>query len=131
MTTLSTANKKAFAKLEGMNDEMLQEFVAESARRIIDRTPADSGTAKANWVINDTSTTSKEDPSGSATKGSISQKAATLKVGDKVTIQNNLSYIGVLEMGSSTHLPHGMVRRTANEADAISKKAMKKAEKKQ
>lgn len=73
--------------------KITKETTEEMLKRIKQRTPVDTGTARNGWFIN--------------------------KDGD---IQNDVPYVIYLEMGSSDQSPKGMVRITALEAEEILKR---------
>ena len=76
------------------NIQGLVEYVAKEVhQRVKDRTPVDTGTAQAGWQL------------------SIS--------GNEATINNDVSYIGYLEDGTSKMAGHNMVRTTLEEVPSI------------
>lgn len=83
-------------------------------RGIIQRTPVDTGRARASWnVTNGRSPDTRVAPDMSKARKSfpnISVKTAGLTDGHDFMISNNLDYIGKLENGHSKQAPNGMVR---------------------
>ena len=73
--------------------------------RIAERTPVDTGRAKANWSIS-------LDPDDAEVFAEVSRRVTTFKMeidsGD-IYIYNNLDYIEALEGGHSGQAPQGMV----------------------
>jgi hypothetical protein len=98
-----------------------REVALEAGSRIIERTPVDTGRARANWQSSiggpDMTVTDELDPSG---QGAIARLQKTAEAfdpakGDSLFLTNGVEYIHELEYGSSQQAPHGMVRRTAGE----------------
>lgn len=101
----------------------------ELAQRIVDRTPADTGTTRGNVLVDTTSAansglsfdSSRRDPGGSDTK---TRNTRTLKA--TTGVQNNLSitslapWSGHLEFeGTSSQAPAGMFGVTLSELDNV------------
>lgn len=115
--------KRNFAKLmerAGKKPEMVVRALALAVgASLIQRTPVDTGRAKANWVpgigVLVTTTTDATDKDGAATIGAIKQALATWKPGMTIYITNSLPYIKRLEDGWSQKAPAGMVRLTVVE----------------
>lgn len=80
---------------------------------IVRRTPVDTGRARVSWNIN-----AGRPDLDVAPKGRYPENQALAKIGDlgagtpfsAIYITNNLPYITVLEDGSSTQAPNGMVK---------------------
>ena len=101
------------AKLIRKSGEMLYGAVFE-------RTPVDTGRAKANWncSINSPDLTFSE--SANLDPGKASVAFAGAKAGDTLYITNAAPYILELENGHSSQAPDGMVRQALREcADRI------------
>ena len=111
--------------LEGMmeNLRMVVRVIAlEALKRIVSRTPVDSGRARMNWNVSiggdSFEVTTAVDPSGSVAISRGSQVIATYEQQTGfpvITIYNNLPYIHRLETGYSDQAPQGMVAITAAE----------------
>lgn len=95
----------------------------EATRRIVLRTPVDTGRARANWnpskdVVDDsTKSVIEVDPSGNA---SVTAARSVVKdcdffAGDVFYVSNGLPYIRALENGTSKQAPAGMVSVTMGE----------------
>lgn len=89
-------------------------------RRVVLRSPVDTGRFRANWNIsvgapNYLTTNSTEESRGAAEAA----KALTLPVGGVVYLSNGLPYAQRLEYGWSQQAPAGMVRVTVAEFDNI------------
>lgn len=130
MTKFSLDITNWITKARGNVDEAVQHVVAEVGARLVERTPVDEGTARANWKAElgsySTSTTKDKDPSGTSTPAEIAAVAEGVKAGDVVFVTNSLPYIGQLEHGSSKQAPRGMVSVTAREFQAIAREAAEK-----
>lgn len=92
----------------------LQKKIAlDLLRRIVFKTPVDTGRARGNWQTNvgaaGSSAIERLDPSGNtAISEGLGALAAARPFG-LITIFNNVDYIRFLEMGSSRQAPAGMV----------------------
>lgn len=100
-------------------------------RRIIQKTPVDTGRARASWNIAIGAPDAAVKPEGDykASPGALAAKANSVLSGygadgrlPVVWISNNLPYIGELENGSSQQAPAGMVALSvAEETTAFNK----------
>lgn len=116
-----------FAKKAGVEMKLvIQKISMEAFKRIIYRTPVDTGRARANWgcTIGKPRTPAEiesTDKSGSTTTAAMVATVQGFSGDGSVFLVNNLPYIGVLEYGradgspGSTQSPQGMVRVTAAE----------------
>lgn len=88
------------------------------SRRVILRTPVDTGRARGNWIpsinVVSTETTLTTDQSGAATIGEAASVSSRTS-GNIFYLTNNLPYIRKLEFGSSQQSPAGMVRVSIQE----------------
>jgi hypothetical protein len=102
----------------------------ELFRRVIYKTPVDSGRARANWQVTigaqASGTVEFDDTNGGATMSRATAASAGFKAGDTIYLTNNLPYIRKLEEGGypdgpktvggfSTQAPAGMVALTVQE----------------
>ena len=99
-------------------------LVLEAYRRVVLRTPVDTGRARGNWNISTGHPEAGADESKFDTTGlpSIGKAAAftkSLSIKDITYIVNNLPYINKLEHGSSSQAPVGMVAVTVEEVRQI------------
>lgn len=103
---------------------VVQKVAMEAFKRVIFRTPVDTGRARANWGC----TIGKPrapmqiesiDKSGSATTAAMAATVQGMKGDGSVFLVNNLPYIHELEKGSSTQSPQGMVGVTLIEMIGI------------
>lgn len=110
---------------------MIRKISFEAFKRIVLRTPVDTGRARANWGVKVGSPTTyvieSEDKSGSATLKAASDGTMAWDCTGSIFLTNNLSYIGALEYGSSKQAPQGMVRLTLEEMQAWIQQNAKKS----
>jgi hypothetical protein len=90
------------AKIKKAPREAINIFAFEVFRRVVDRTPVDTGAARQNWLVTVNQENTSYDPNKK--KGgrvlSKGQKAiADAKGDDTIIIQNNVPYIRMLEFG--------------------------------
>lgn len=115
--SISLANFQV--KTEKQMKLVCQKIAMESWRRVIEKSPVDTGRFRANWGCQVGSpyagTSDSFDKAGGATIG----KAVTVTAGwngkGSIYLVNNLSYSIPLEMGHSKQAPSGMVRITVAE----------------
>ncbi len=113
------AQIKAFTEKANRRGKAVgRKFALEISRRVIMRTPVDTGHARANWQAEIGAVPSAVidgvDPSGA---GAIAQAGAVAlgwdpSTGQSFFLANNLPYIVPLEEGWSKQAPAGMVRLT-------------------
>lgn len=110
-------------KVQGREDLFIKKISMEILRKLIRRTPVDTGRARANWNVEfnapDPSVTESLDPSGSSTIARGVSLLTGAKAGGKIYITNNLVYIVPLEEGSSKQAPQGMVAVTLREFEGM------------
>lgn len=99
---------------------VVQKISMEAFKRVILRTPVDTGRARANWgcTIGKPRTPiqiDSTDKSGSATTAAMVGTVQGFSGDGSAFLVNNLPYINELEKGSSQKSPQGMVRVTAAE----------------
>jgi len=111
--------QKFVDKANGNIDLVIKKIALDLFRRVIMKSPVDTGRFKGNWQIAigaiPSGTLDLTDPSGSATISRVTATALGLKAGDVITLVNNLSYANRLEYGYSKQAPAGMVRTTVQE----------------
>jgi len=110
-----TLDLSKFSKLtEKKMETVVKKVFIELSTSIIRDTPVLSGRARMNWMpsINSFSetTTKQEDKSGRISISKATKKANQYKLGDLISLSNNLPYIMRLEYGWSKKSPNGMVR---------------------
>lgn len=100
-------------------EEVVKKVSFELFRKIISKTPVDTGRARVSWNINARQPDLAFEPPVKRKKGKSQARAQALnKIGgfslptpySLVYITNNLPYIETLEDGSSSQSPRGMVR---------------------
>lgn len=95
----------------------------ELFKRVIYKTPVDTGRARSNWQVTIGTTASGtveiDDKSGAATMGKAVADSRGFKAGDTIYLTNNLPYIRRLEEGWSRQAPAGMVALTVQEFAAV------------
>jgi hypothetical protein len=98
----------------------------------VPRAPAGyvGGRLRGNWQVTlntpADSFTDDIDADGGATQGSASRGISKAKLGDKIYLINNLPYAQVVENGSSTQAPNGMVKVAVASFNAAVKRNIKK-----
>lgn len=87
--------------------------------KIMKRTPVDTGRARNNWQMKvnraPRSILGGEDKSGSKALSQAQNETNKIELGKTVYIVNNLPYAPILEDGSSSQAPQGMVKITVAE----------------
>lgn len=114
----------AIIKLRGRTALFQQALTLEAHRRVVMRTPVDTGRARGNWQVSiglpARGVLGSRDRSGAAT---VSRGLGTIKRIDGTLdswVVNNVVYIRALEYGHSKQAPNGMVRVTIEELRSIS-----------
>ena len=100
-----------------------QKVIIELLARIIEKTPVDSGRARANWQVAlnvaPDDVTDSYDKAGSIALSKGEAEALKAMPEDEVYIINNVPYILKLEHGSSTQAPSGIIAITVEEFAGI------------
>jgi len=114
----------AFARKIPLRTTTLQKkVVLEALRRLVMKTPVDTGRARGNWqvTIGDPARgqTDETDMIGTATIAQGLQALAGLPAYQVVWISNNVDYIEELEHGHSKQAPEGMLAVTVEELRAM------------
>jgi len=117
-------------KTERKMTQLGRKVALELFRRVIYKTPVDTGRARANWQVTiggiANGTLEVDDKSGGATMSKATAASAGFKAGDIIYLTNNLPYIMKLEEGGypdgpktvggfSRKAPAGMVALTVQE----------------
>lgn len=115
----------------GSVEKVIRKACIDLYRAIVEKTPVDTGRAKASWGL---STNHAEDIrnnpdgyTGSEIRQIVSENVSDFKVSihdDTVTIYNNLEYIKYLEDGTSQQAPTGMVAISLAEFTAFFNEAL-------
>jgi Bacteriophage HK97-gp10, putative tail-component len=115
-----TMQLQAFqVKTEKQIKASIQKIAMEVFKRVIEKSPVDTGRFRANWGCSIGSpyvgTYDITDKDGNATKVKIMQIIAKWDGTDSIYLCNSLPYSLKLEFGSSKQAPGGMVRLTIAE----------------
>lgn len=111
-------------------EEVTRASLLQMSESIVERTPVDTGRARANWYASlhapvDYTATHTDKGGGAAVsraRGELSRAA-----GEVYYFVNNLPYARALEYGHSAQAPSGMVRVTLVEFERAVKKAVSEA----
>lgn len=127
-----TLDVNEFVKKAGVRgDDVVRYTHLGMGRRIILRTPVDTGRAQNNWLSKEdfphTQILSIEDTSPSFALQELEGFAKQVKAGGVIYFTNNLDYIEYLEEGSSQQAPEGMVALTVEEFQRIVDAATERA----
>ena len=111
---------KRINKSKGKFELFVQKLAVEIDKRLVFRSPVDTGRFRANWVVGNGSINGNTKESFTAANNSI--EINSIKVnGQIIYITNSLPYANRLEYGYSKQAPQGMVRITAVEANQIAR----------
>ena len=106
---------------------VVRKIALDMFRRVIIKSPVDTGRFKSNWQVAIGSipfgTLELNDKTGAATIAQVTAATLGLKAGDVIYLVNNLAYARALEYGHSKQAPAGMVRVTIAEYNAVANKA--------
>lgn len=109
----------------------LQETALEAISRMIDRTPVDTGAAKAHWFARGQPSAGfdedRVDKEGGPTKARAKRDLKAVRVGDRVYLVNSAPYFFMLERGSSDQAPSGIIAITLAEMKLIYRRNLKVA----
>jgi hypothetical protein len=95
--------------VEQMMEKEVRITALQIFNQIVERTPVDTGRARANWNIDiNTVDLTLHDPGRDATNESLTA-TARFKLTDTIYISNNLPYIERLDEGHSKQAPAGFI----------------------
>jgi hypothetical protein len=123
-------------KIQVAPQKVVKKVAFQLFRRIIEKTPVDTGRARASWNIAIGSINPSIAPDGQHQKNpsALAAKATTVLAGygadgrlPAVWISNNLPYIGELENGHSQQAPAGMLKLSIMEEEAAFNQAWREA----
>ena len=119
MTAFALDLARFAAKAEGNAEKVVRKVGIDMFSRTVERTPVDTGRARANWNCSigsaNFATSEQTDKGGSVTQAKIRNTLHDWKQGD-IYLMNSLPYIRRLEYdGWSGQAPQGMVRITVTE----------------
>lgn len=100
-------------------DATARRVMLEMFRRVILRSPVDTGRFRGNWFLDAPRTDGAPDKAGAATVARIAGEIAGRPAAGVFTLVNALDYAEALEYGRSQQAPAGMVRITAAEFGAV------------
>jgi hypothetical protein len=114
-------------KAKGNVDLVVRKIALDMFRRVIIKSPVDTGRFKSNWQVAIGSipagTLELNDKTGAATISKVTAATLGFKAGEVIYLVNNLAYARALEYGHSKQAPAGMVRVTIAEYNAVANKA--------
>jgi hypothetical protein len=114
-------------KAKGNIDLVVRRVSLDVFRRVILKSPVDTGRFKGNWQVGigsyPTTTLNVLDKTGQVAINKAAGAAATLQAGQTIYLVNNLPYAIGLEFGKSKQAPAGMVRLTIAEFGGIVNRA--------
>jgi len=117
--SFSSDLKKFADKTERNAEKLVRGTSLALFRQVIQRTPVKTGRAKGNWQTDvnrmATSIVERDDKSGAKAIAETIVKTGKFKLGQYISMANNLPYINKLEDGSSKQMPSGMVKITVGE----------------
>lgn len=116
------AKKNADRIVNARGDKIMRAIALEFTGRTVDKTPVDTGRARANWNVsvarpnpgNDEALTSVDQPRVTA-QNTANAEGWNAMTGTPAFLANGLPYIESLEDGSSAQAPQGMVKVTIAE----------------
>ncbi len=115
-------------KAKGNVDLVVRKVALDMFRRVIMKSPVDTGRFKGNWQVAIGSipagTVQIDDKTGTATVAKVAAVALGMRAGQVIYLVNNLEYARPLEYGHSRQAPGGMVRLTIREFSQVVDKAV-------
>jgi hypothetical protein len=106
-------------KAKGRMDLVVRKIALDLFRRVILRSPVDTGRFRGNWQVAIDSIPEGvleiDDKSGAATVAKATAEALNVKAGDVIYLVNNLPYASRLENGWSPQAPAGIIGTTVTE----------------
>lgn len=128
MATWSLPIAKYLAAAQGDIEKAGRAVALDVFSRIIVRSPVDTGRFRGNWQIDiqivPEGWSEQTDKSGRTTLAKARQAIAHFRIGNTISIRNNLPYAVALENGWSGQAPQGMVKVTLVEFGAIASAAV-------
>lgn len=114
-------------RAKGNIDLVVRKIALDLFRRVIMKSPVDTGRFKGNWQVAIGSIPAGvlaiDDKTGSATISKMTAAVLGLKAGQIIYLVNNLEYARPLEYGHSKQAPVGVVRITVQEYPQVVSKA--------
>lgn len=110
-------------KANGNVDLVVRKVALDLFRRVIMKSPVDTGRFKGNWQVAigaiPAGTIEVDDKSGAVSIARVDAAVLGLRAGDVIYLVNNLEYARALEYGHSKQAPGGMVRLSVAEYGAV------------
>lgn len=120
-------------KAKGNVDLVVRKVALDLFKRVIMKSPVDTGRFKGNWQVQIGSipagTLEIDDKAGTATIAKVTAETLNLRAGQIIYLVNNLPYARRLEYGHSKQAPGGMVRVTVAEFNAAVNRAANEVKK--
>lgn len=118
------------AKSKKNSDQAVRAISLELFKRLVLKSPVDTGRFRGNWNVGLGAPTStideeKKDTDGAETIAAAQAALENAKAGEAVFLTNHLPYAVALEYGHSGQAPNGMVRVTMEEVGAVTQDAAK------
>lgn len=114
-------------KAKGNLDLVVRKVSLDLFKRVIMKSPVDTGRFKGNWQVAIGSIPAGvlevNDKDGTATISRVTAEAMNLRAGETIYLVNNLDYARALEYGHSKQAPAGMVRLSVAEYGAVVRNA--------
>jgi hypothetical protein len=111
--------KAESTKLAYQIDRFQRQLTMSAFRRILERTPVDTGRARASWNISRGTPDESIPPEGyygpAAAFGKVGALTPSPQRLDDIHISTNLDYVADLETGTSKQAPQGMLAITVAE----------------
>jgi len=112
---------QAAAKIRDRADKAFRLLILEAGKRIVYKTPVDTGRARGNWQVSVGSPRAQEyeeDESGARTILGIQHDSRGVDIDDVVYIVNGVEYVKYLEEGTPKTPAYGMIAVTIEELKA-------------
>jgi len=113
-TTWTVPIDKCISNLEQQRAMIVKKIAFDLFRKIIFKTPVQTGRARANWLVSvvapRSETVDETDKTGIRAIGNVQSVINGWTADSDIYLSNNLPYIYGLERGRSKKAPHGMVK---------------------
>jgi HK97 gp10 family phage protein len=112
--------RKVAADVEPAVDDTLRKVALVANQTVIMATPVDTGRARANWQVSiDTEIDSEVDDTNANAALQRNQAVIRGYKNGAIILQNNVSYIGALNAGTSAQAPAGFVEKALQTAARV------------
>ena len=113
-TTWTVPIDKAIKDLDARREVIVKKIAFDLFRKIIFKTPVQTGRARANWLVSvaapRSETADETDKTGIRAIGNVQSVINGWNADSDIYMSNNLPYIYGLERGRSKKAPRGMVK---------------------